>query len=366
MLARPDSARQVYPMSFPNAEERRQAGLTWQPPAGTITITTVEAHAEGEPLRVVLAGVPDPGGGNASARRVTALTSLDAYRRALMWEPRGHADMYGCLVLPPATDDAAASVLFLHNEGWSTMCGHGILAVSRVLLETSIIPRRAPETRFTLDTPAGAVRVTAQIREDRVGAIRFRNVPSWVQALEVTQVVPGVGPVTFDLAFGGAYYAFVDAASIGLELRADRVAPLIEAAARIKTSAAAAAPPLHPTDPSLSFLYGVIFTGPAHAPGRHSRHVCVFADGEVDRSPTGTGVSARAAILHARGDLDLDQEIVIESIIGSRFSVRLVERTNTAGATTVVPEVGGRVAITGRCEWFIEPDDPFADGFLLR
>jgi trans-L-3-hydroxyproline dehydratase len=366
MLARPDSARQVDPMSFPDAEERRQAGLAWRPPAGTATITTVEAHAEGEPLRVVLAGVPEPVGGTASARRVTALTSLDAYRRALMWEPRGHADMYGCLVLPPATPDAAASVLFLHNEGWSTMCGHGVLAVSRVLLETAIVPRRAPETRFILDTPAGPVRVAAEIKEDGIGAIRFRNVPSWVQALDATVVVPGLGPVPFDLAFGGAYYAFVDAASIGLELRSDRVAPLIEAAARIKASAATAAPPLHPTDSSLSFLYGVIFTGPAQGAGRHSRHVCVFADGEVDRSPTGTGVSARAAILYARGELELDHEIVIESIIGSRFSVRLVERVAGAGGIAVVPEVGGRVAITGRCEWFIEPGDPFADGFLLR
>jgi trans-L-3-hydroxyproline dehydratase len=294
------------------------------------------------------------------------MTSLEGYRRALMWEPRGHADMYGCLVLPPATDQAAASVLFLHNAGWSTMCGHGILAVSRVLLETSIVPKTAPETRFTLDTPAGLVHVAAEIGEQGVGAIRFRNVPSWVQALDASVAVPGVGPVTFDLAFGGAYYAFVDAASIGLELRSDRVGPLIDAAARIKAAAAVSVPPRHPTDASLSFLYGVIFTGPAREPGRHSRHVCVFADGEVDRSPTGTGVSARAALLHARGTLELDHEIVIESIIGSRFSVRLVERVDAIGRTAVVPEVGGRVAITGRCEWYIEPGDPFADGFLLR
>ena len=353
-------------MSFPDAEQRRLAGLAWRPAPGTATITTIEAHAEGEPLRVILAGVPEPGAGRASARRVAARASLDGYRRALMWEPRGHADMYGCLVLPPSTEEAAAAVLFLHNEGWSTMCGHGVLAVSRVLLETGIVPRQSPETRFALDTPAGPVSVSAEVGDDTIGAIRFRNVPSWVQDLDVALVVPGIGPVTFDLAFGGAYYAFVDASSIGLELRSDRVGPLIEAATRIKAAAAVAEPPRHPSDPSLSFLYGVIFTGPARQSDRHSRHVCVFADGEVDRSPTGTGVSARAAILHTRGELDLDSEIVIESIIGSRFTVRLVDRAHVAGLETVVPEVGGRVAITGRCEWYIEPGDPFGDGFLLR
>lgn len=366
MLAWPATRPQLLPMPFPDAEQRRRAGLEWRPPPGTTTITTIEAHAEGEPLRVILAGVPEPGGGPVSARRIAAGASLDTFRRALMWEPRGHADMYGCLVLPPASAEAAASVLFLHNEGWSTMCGHGVLAVSRVLLETGIVARRSPETRFTLDTPAGPVRVGVEVQHDGIGAIRFRNVPSWVQALGAQCDVAGIGPVTFDLAFGGAYYAFVDAASIGLDMRPDRVGPLIDAAARIKAEVAVAVPPVHPVDASLSFLYGVIFTGPAEVASRHSRHVCVFADGEVDRSPTGTGVSARAAILHARGELALRDEIVIESIIGSRFTVRLVEQEHGSGRSTVVPEVGGRVAITGRCEWFIEPGDPFADGFLLR
>lgn len=365
MLASARPGHQLAPMPFPDSEERRRRCLAWSPARGTTAITTIEAHAEGEPLRVILAGVPDPAGADTSARRLDAAASLERYRRALMWEPRGHTDMYGCLVLPPV-GDAAASVLFLHNEGWSTMCGHGILAVSRVLVETSIAPRTVPETRFSLETPAGPVQVRVEVSDDAVGAIRFRNVPSWVQALDIDLEVPDLGPVTFDLAFGGAYYAFVDAASIGLELRPDRVGPLIEAAARIKSAAAVAEPPRHPTDASLSFLYGVIFTAPAEEPSRHSRHLCVFADGEVDRSPTGTGVSARAAILHARGAMELAEEIEIESIIGSRFSVRLVDRVETAEGTSVVPEVGGRVAITGRCEWFIEADDPLADGFLLR
>jgi trans-L-3-hydroxyproline dehydratase len=248
------------------------------------------------------------------------------------------------------------------------MCGHGVLALGRVLVETGIVEASAPETRFTLDTPAGPVHVTAAVGDDgRVGAVRFVNVASWVQALDRTVRVPGWGEVRFDLAFGGAFYAFVDAESLGLDLIPERSADLVAAARAIKAAAARAVPPIHPDDPSLSFLYGVIFTGPPAEAGHHSRHVCVFADGEVDRSPTGTGVSARAAILRARGTMDVGDSFVIESIVDGRFTVRIVdEGGDAATGTCVVPEVEGRVAIVGRAEWFIEPDDPFPTGFLVR
>lgn len=353
-------------MSFPDADARRSAALRWQPPDGTRVITTFEAHAEGEPLRVVLAGIPELRAGRANAMRLQAQADLEFFRRALMWEPRGHADMYGCLVLPPADSTASAAVLFLHNEGWSTMCGHGVLAVSRVLLETGIVARREPETHFALDTPAGNVHVSAQIRGGVVGPIRFVNVASWVQELDASVSVDGLGAVPFDLAFGGAFYAFVDAARLGIELVPEHTSRLIDLATRIKAAAATALPPVHPTDPSLSFLYGVIFISPPVHSDHHSRHVCVFADGEVDRSPTGTGVSARAAILHSRRELAVGEEIVIESIIGSRFSVRIEAVADEGPAGAIIPQVGGRVAITGRSEWFIEPDDPLRSGFLLR
>ncbi len=353
-------------MSFPDAHLRHRAALAWQPTPNARRITTFDAHAEGEPLRVVLAGAPELPAARASAQRLYAQDHLEPLRRALMWEPRGHADMYGCLVLPPSDATAAASVLFMHNEGWSTMCGHGVLAVSRVLLELGLVRALEPETRFTLDTPAGYVHVTAAVHQGAVGSIRFVNVGSWVQALDAEVEVDGIGPVRFDLAFGGAYYAFVEGASLGVELEPAQVTTLIDMARRIKAVAAEAVPPRHPTDASLSFLYGVIFTGPAKGAGHHSRHVCVFADGEVDRSPTGTGVSARAAILHARGDLPTGEEVVIESIIGSRFTVRIAATRDDTTPRSVIPEVGGRVAITGRSEWFVEADDPVGEGFLLR
>lgn len=353
-------------MAFPDPRTRHRLARDWMPPPGSLRITTVEAHAEGEPLRVIFAGVPEPEGDDVPARRLAAAEALEPFRRALMWEPRGHADMYGALLLPPVRPDSAASVLFLHNEGWSTMCGHGVLALGRVMVETDLVRGEEPETRFALDTPAGPVEVTASVTRGRVGSVRFRNVASWVQALDRTVDVPGVGTVTFDLAFGGAYYAFVDAPSLGLRLETSGVRALVEAAGAIKAAAAEAEPPRHPLEPSLSFLYGVIFTGPPGDPTHHSRHVCVFADGEVDRSPTGTGVSARAALLRVRGELDLGEERVVESIVGGRFGVRVVEDVEVAGRRAVIPEVSGRVSIVGRSEWFVEPDDPFAGGFLVR
>ncbi len=356
----------LWPMPFPDAAARRRAALTWTPREGARCITTIDAHAEGEPLRVILAGVPELEAGPVAERRLEAERELDDMRRLLMWEPRGHADMYGCLVLPPERPDSHAAVLFLHNDGWSTMCGHGVLAVTRVLVETGIVAAVTPETRVALDTPAGTVQATAAVHDGRVTSVRFRNVPSWVQALDAHLSVPGLGTVSFDLAFGGAFYAFVDATVVGLELVPGNVRTLVAAATAIKAAAAEALPPVHPLDPSLAFLYGVIFTGPAHTEGHHSRQVCVFADGEVDRSPTGTGVSARAAILHARGELAAGHTRVIESIIGSRFSVCIRETMRWGGRDAVVPEVGGRVAVTGRSEWFVEPDDPFQGGFLVR
>lgn len=353
-------------MAFPDPRTRHRRARDWMPPPGSLRITVVEAHAEGEPLRVVVAGVPEPEGEGVPARRLAAAAALEPYRRALMWEPRGHADMYGALLLPPERPDSAASVLFMHNAGWSTMCGHGILALGRVMVETDLVPIVEPETRFTLDTPAGAVHVAASVDRGRVTSVRFRNVASWVQALDRTLDVPGLGRVSFDLAFGGAFYAFVDAEALGLDLVPASTRALVDAAAAIKTAAAEAEPPVHPREPSLGFLYGVIFTGPAAEPAHHSRHVCVFADGEVDRSPTGTGVSARAALLRARGELQPGERRVFESIVGGRFSVRIVEETTLDGTPAVVPEVSGRVFVTGRSEWFVEPDDPFAEGFLVR
>lgn len=338
-------------------------------------IECLDMHTEGEPLRVILSGFPTPAGSTVLARRRDARAHFDHLRRALMWEPRGHADMYGALLVPPERADSDFGVLFMHNAGYSTMCGHGVLALGRAAVETGRVPRTEPETHVAMDTPAGQVHATVVSRGGSVEAVHFRNVPSWVAVLGASVEVPGVGEVTYDLAFGGAFYAYVEAASLGVGCTpADRDA-LVEAARAIKAAVQAKAPPTHPGDPELGFLYGVIFTGPATGSPtagatarevRHSRHVCVFADGEVDRSPTGTGVSGRLAILRAREEVDVGEWIVIESIIGSRFRCRIATETRTHGRDAVVPEVSGRCWVTGWSTHYLDPEDPLREGFLVR
>jgi len=343
-----------------------EAVRAWSPPSGWRRILAVDAHTAGEPLRVVFEGFGELGGDSILARRREARRRHDALRTALMWEPRGHPDMYGCLVVPPVTPEADFGVLFTHNEGYSTMCGHGIIGVATVVLELGLIPAQEGENRVGIDTPAGFVEAWGTVEGGRVRSVSFVNVPSFVAAQDRAVDVPGLGTVRYDLAFGGAYYAFVDAEPLGLRLVGSEVGRLIEAGRAIKAAVVTAGQPAHPVDPELGFLYGTIFTGSAHGAVHHSRNVCVFADGEVDRSPTGTGVSARLAIHHARGELAEGDEIVIESILGTTFGGRVVGTTKVGPYDAVIPRVSGSAHITGRSEFLLDPDDPLKDGFWLR
>lgn len=339
---------------------------SWTPPDHWLRITTVDAHTEGEPFRVISGGFPELPGTTILEKRRYAKTHFDHLRTALMWEPRGHADMYGCIVTPPVTPGADLGILFMHNEGFSTMCGHGIIGITTVALETGMLPQSVPETTLRIDTPAGLVTAHAAITGGRVERVRFRNVPSFVLALDESVDVPGLGPVRYDLAFGGAFYAYVQAAAVGLTCSPEDYGPLIEKGMAIKRAVMASRPIPHPFEADLSFLYGVIFIGPPLSADAHSRNVCVFAEGEVDRSPTGTGVSGRLALHYARNEIGLDQPIIIESIIGSRFSGRVVETTTFGPYPAIIPEVAGTAHITGRHEFLIDPDDPLRDGFMLR
>jgi len=328
-------------------------------------VLTVDAHTAGEPLRVVLEGFPTLRGDTILARRRDARERWDALRRALMWEPRGHPDMYGCIVVPPVTEGADLGVLFTHNEGYSTMCGHGIIAVATVALELGLVDG-GPEGRVGIDTPAGFVEAWGEVSGGWVRRVSFVNVPSFVTALDREVDVPGVGAVRYDVAFGGAFYAFVDAAALGFRLAPEETEALIRAGRAIKASVVAAGQPEHPDDPDLSFLYGTIFVGPPHDPAHHSRNVCVFADGEVDRSPTGTGVSARLALHRARGELEPGEVIRVESILGTTFDGEVVEAARVGPHEAVIPRIAGSAHLTGRCEFFVDPEDPLREGFLLR
>lgn len=328
-------------------------------------ICTLDYHTGGEPLRLITAGLPDIKGDTVLEKRRFMAEKLDHYRRFLMLEPRGHADMYGAVLLPPCTADGDVSVLFMHNEGYSTMCGHGIIALVTAGIEHGLFDIADPDA-IRIDTPAG--RITARAKRgssECVDSVSFLNVPSFVLEPRFSVEVNGLG-VEGTIAFGGAFYAYVDAESFGFELKADEAAEIIQLGQAIKEAVNRRCDIRHPDgDEDLNFLYGTIFVR-AGDHGGHSRNACVFARAELDRSPTGTGVSGRAAIHHAMGDIGLGQELVIDSIIGSTFRVRCVENTMVGGIPAVIPEVTGSAWMSGEHRFVLDPRDPLGDGFLLR
>ena len=340
------------------------AARDWNPPDHWEKFTVIDSHTGGEPFRIVIEGLPPIGGESVIEKRRHARDNLERFRRILTWEPRGHADMYGGWIGPPTRPDSDFSVLFVHNSGFSTMCGHGIIALGKVLVDTGLVDVREPSTQLDIDTPAGQVRAEVEVADGVAGTVTFRNVASFVVELDSVVEVPGRGSVTYDLAFGGAFYAYVDASSIDLELDDPRA--LIEAGREIKEAIVSDRSIVHPSDADLGFLYGVIFTGPPAEPSNRHRSVCIFADGELDRSPTGTGVSGSLAILVARNELDVGETISVESILGSVFGGRAVDRTQIGEIPAVVPEISGTAHLTGRSEFWVDPDDPLSGGFFLR
>lgn len=337
-------------------------------PHGRLTIKTIDMHTGGEPLRIVIDGLPPIQGANVLEKRRLFREHYDLLRTGLMWEPRGHADMYGAVVTPAA--DADFDVFFLHNEGYSTMCGHAIIALTTLLLECGLVRLAASsdvqDTTITFNVPAGRIVARGKVRDGRACDVRFSNVPSFVYLKDGEVEIPGIGRLRFDIAYGGAFYALVDAQSLGLSLCPEEFNQLIDVGRRIKRSVAGAFAVEHPYETDLSFLYGVIFCGPPFESSHHSRNVCVFAEGEVDRSATGSGVSARAALHHARGELMVNEAIVVESILGTTMSVRVLETTRFGPYDAVVPEVGGSAFVAGRSEFCFDPSDPLRNGFVFR
>lgn len=339
-------------------------GWTWQPPTHWTRITTVDMHTGGEPLRIVTSGLPPIEGRTVLEKRRYFRKHYDHLRTGLMWEPRGHADMYGAIVTP--SENADFDVFFLHNEGYSTMCGHAIIALTKLALETGLVRKAGDNPKLIINVPAGAIRAQAVMDEGKVREVSFFNVPSFVYLRDQHVEVSGLGRVRFDVAYGGAFYATVEAAPLGLELTAEHCNRLIDCGRRIKHAVMAQFPIEHPLESDLSFLYGTIFTGPARVPGHHSRNVTVFAEGEVDRSATGTGVSARAALHHAKDELRLNEKIIIESILDSTMSVQAIEETTFGPYDAIIPEVAGTASFTGSHEFYFDPSDPLGQGFNFR
>ena len=336
---------------------------------GKEVITVIDAHTAGEPLRIVTSGMPDLPGNTILERRRYMQENLDYIRLGLMHEPRGHYDMYGCIVTPPVTEDADLGVLFTHNEGYSTMCGHGIIAVVTTLIETGAIKLAGTETKINIDTPAGLVRATAHTDSaGNVLEVSFLNVPSFLYQRDITLNLPGLGEVMMDIAFGGAFYAVLPASRVGIHVLPENSSQLVQIAETIKQIYNSTHKIEHPEAEDLSFLYGTIFTDTPEDPDHHSRNLCVFANAEVDRSPTGTGVSSRLALHYAKDELKLNQSVVIESILGklSWMRGRVTEETTFGSHAAVIPEVAGKAYITGINQLILDPSDQLGKGFLIE
>jgi proline racemase len=321
-----------------------------------VPVRTVDYHTGGEPFRIVTGGVEPPAGRTILERRRDASERLDHVRRLLVFEPRGHADMYGCFVVPPEDDGADLGVVFFHNAGYSTACGHGTIAIVTWALEEGLLERREGENRVVVDVPSGRLETWASVEGGRVRSVRFRNVPSFVWARGL-----GAAGLEVDVAFGGAFYA-------SLRERVDpaELPRLIALGRELKAAIESEHELVHPLEPELRDLYGVIFWQQEDERPLTQRNVTVFADGEVDRSPCGSGTSARLALLHAEGRIGLGEPLRHLSIVGSEFDGTVVGETDVAGRPAVVTEVEGSAYRTGRAEWELDPDDPLGEGFLLR
>ncbi len=335
-----------------------------------LQIKTIDMHTGGEPLRVIVDGFPELKGNSVLEYRRYCKENYDHLRTALMFEPRGHADMYGCILLPPNDDDGDFGIIFLHNEGYSTMCGHAVIAISTLAVKLNWIDVKDGDNEIKIDAPCGRIYSYAKVENEKVIGVKFHCVPSFVVGLDRTVKVDKLGTVTYDLAYGGAFYAYVDMAKndFNFDLSPDSYRSLITKGMDIKHAVMESDKEiLHPFEEDLSFLYGTIFVDNSKQPsGSDSRNICIFAEGEVDRSPTGSGVSGRMAIHKARKEIDLGETMSIESITGSGFKGSIVKEDDYGPFRAVIPQVEGNAYIIGMQTFVIDPNDPMKDGFILR
>jgi proline racemase len=324
--------------------------------------TAVDSHTEGMPTRVVTGGVGVIPGATMNDKRLNFIENLDSIRRLLMNEPRGHSAMSGAILQPPTRPDADMGVVYIEVSGCLPMCGHGTIGVATVLVETGMVEVVEPVTTIRLDTPAGLVIARVQVSDGHADAVTLENVPSFCQRLDEKVDVPGLGSVPYSLAFGGNFYAMVDLDDVGLPFDRARKDDIVRAGLSIMDAINEQAPPHHPEIAGVDHCHHVEFIAPGST-ARHSRHAMAIYPGWFDRSPCGTGTSARMAELWARGELKLGEDFVNESFIGSRFTGRLIEETTIAGIPAVVPTITGRAWVTGIGQYMLDPTDPFPAGF---
>jgi proline racemase len=330
----------------------------------SIVLHAVDSHTEGMPTRVITGGIGTIPGATMNERRLWFREHRDDVKQLLMNEPRGHSAMSGAILQPPTRPDCDWGVVYIEVSGYLPMCGHGTIGVATVLVETGMVEVTEPVTTIRLDTPAGVVVAEVAVEEGAARAVTLRNVPSFCVGLDRRATLPDGRTVTYDLAFGGNFYAILPLTELGLPFDRARKDDLLRAALALMDAVNAEDEPVHPEDASIRGCHHVYLAAPGST-ARHSRHAMAIHPGWFDRSPCGTGTSARMAQLHARGELPLDTEFVNESFIGTRFTGRLLGTTEVAGTPAVLPSITGRAWITGTAQYLLDPTDPFPAGFVL-
>jgi proline racemase len=328
-------------------------------------LSAVDTHTAGSPERVVVSGLPPIPGDTMIAKARSLRDNMDHLRTLLVHEPRGHGNMYASLIVPPTIPEAHVGVLFLEVGGYPTMCGHGTIAICTVLVETGVVEAREPTTEIALDTPAGLVRAMVAVKAGEVQSVTIRNVPSFLYKADTNVDVPGLGRVTVDIAYGGNFCAILPAETVGLEVVPEAALDLISHGTAIWEAVNEQVEVRHPLEPGIDCVNYVQFYGPATVSQATVKNAVIAPPTSLDRSPCGTGTSARMAALHARGKLGLNEEFVHESIVGSLFSARLVAETQVQEYNAVVPTITGSAYITGFHQFVLDPRDPFQAGFLL-
>ncbi|KKJ76340.1 proline racemase [Kiloniella litopenaei] len=332
-----------------------------------VRINTIEMHTGGEPLRIITSGYPEIKGNSILEKRRFVRDNLDNLRQLLMFEPRGHYDMYGALLVEPCHPEADLGVLFLHNEGYSTMCGHAVIALGRYAVDQGIVKAVEPTTTVKIECPCGLVIANVDVKDGQSGAVSFLSVPAFAFSTDQNIDVPGYGTVKYDIGYGGAFYGLVSAKQLGLDVHESSTRDLVQAADKISTAIKENIKLSHPESNDLAFLYGTILTdGKDTFSNCASANICVFADKQVDRSPTGSGVTARIAVQMAKSQISKGQTRQFESVTKSLFEATAEEVFNYGPHQAVRVRVKGKAHYTGESVFTLEQDDRIGKGFLLK
>lgn len=330
------------------------------------SLHVVDSHTMGEPTRVLIGGVPHIPGKTMPEKKEYLEKNMDYVRTTLMLEPRGHNDMFGSMILPPTTEDADLGVIFMDGGGYLNMCGHGTIGTCVVAVETGMVEVKEPFTDLVLETPAGLVKARVEVKDGIAKDVSFENVPSFLFKEDVSVDLPGVGEVNFDISFGGSFFAIIKDEELGVEILPENANEITDIALRLRDIINEEIEIQHPTQAHINTVDLVEIYGEAKSEDADYQNVVIFGAGQVDRSPCGTGTSAKMATLYAKGELGLNEDFVYESIINTKFGGKVLEETKVGDLDAIVPQVSGAAYITGFNHLVIDEEDPVKHGFLLR